>query len=96
MALAGSSSLSAATPLVPASSGLNPLGWTDDQILEKVYITHVHTAERYDVESLFNVASNIIRRSTAVADSVAVKVTNPPLQLIDLLVVIIHPSLLTF
>lgn len=71
MALA--TSLIPATPLVQTNT-LNPLGWTDDQILEKVYITHVHTAERYDVESLFNVTSNIIKRATAVADSVAVKV----------------------
>jgi len=73
MALAAS--LSPAAPLVQTNT-LNPLGWTDDQILEKVYITHVHTAERYDVESLFNVTSNIIKRATAVADSVAVKVIN--------------------
>lgn len=75
------SSLSPATPSSVQTNTLNPLGWTDDQILEKVYITHVHTAERYDVESLFNVTANIIKRSTALADSVAVKVPN--LQLIN-------------
>jgi len=85
MALA--TSLSPATPLLQTNS-LNPLAWNDDQILEKVYITHVHTAERYDVESLFNVTSNIIKRATAVADSVAVKVIN--LRLTNLY---IHPSL---
>jgi len=72
MALAAS--LSPANPLLQTNT--NPLGWTDDQILEKVYITHVHTAERHDLESLFNVTSNIIKRATAVADSVAVKVIN--------------------
>ncbi|XP_061353430.1 protein SIEVE ELEMENT OCCLUSION B-like [Gastrolobium bilobum] len=55
----------------------NPLTWPDDKILETVYITHVHTAERYDVESLFNVTSNIIKRSTAAADSVVVKSGTP-------------------
>lgn len=58
------------------ASLLNPLALTDDQILEKVYITHVHTAERYDVESLYNITSNIIKRSTAAADSVVAKVRN--------------------
>lgn len=52
----------------------NPLAWSDDKILETVYLTHVHTGERYDVESLFNLTSNILKRSTAVADSVASKV----------------------
>ncbi|KOM33857.1 hypothetical protein LR48_Vigan02g000700 [Vigna angularis] len=79
MALA--TSLIPATPLLQTNT-LNPLGWTDDQILEKVYITHVHTAERYDVESLFNVTSNVIKRATAVADSVAVK-TGTPVGLIE-------------
>jgi hypothetical protein len=53
---------------------LSPLAWSDDKILETVYITHVHTGERYDVESLFNLTSNILRRSTAIADSVSSKV----------------------
>lgn len=52
----------------------NPLSWTDDKILETVYITHVHTGERFDVESLFILTSNILKRSTAVADSVVSKV----------------------
>ncbi|KAJ1431595.1 Sieve element occlusion, N-terminal [Sesbania bispinosa] len=65
-----------------ARAASNPLGWTDDKILETVYITHVHTAERYDVESLFNLTSNIIKRSTAVADSVAVQ-TGTPVGLIE-------------
>ena len=51
-----------------------PLAWTDDKILEKIYVTHVLTAEKHDVESLFNVTSNIIRRSVAVADTVTAKV----------------------
>ncbi|KAK7243168.1 hypothetical protein RIF29_37956 [Crotalaria pallida] len=61
---------------------INPLSLTDDQILEKVYITHVHTAERYDVESLFNVTSNIIKRSAAAADS-AVSKSGTPVVLIE-------------
>ncbi|CAI8601800.1 unnamed protein product [Vicia faba] len=60
----------------------NPLTWTDDKILETVYITHVHTGERFDVESLFVLTSNILKRSTAVADSVVSK-TGTPVGLIE-------------
>ncbi|KEH40982.1 putative sieve element occlusion [Medicago truncatula] len=60
----------------------NPLAWSDDKILETVYLTHVHTGERYDVESLFNLTSNILKRSTAVADSVASK-TGTPVGLVE-------------
>ncbi|KAI5397354.1 hypothetical protein KIW84_063245, partial [Lathyrus oleraceus] len=60
----------------------NPLSWTDDKILETVYITHVHTGERFDVESLFILTSNILKRSTAVADSVVSK-TGTPVGLIE-------------
>ncbi|WJX10663.1 hypothetical protein P8452_01356 [Trifolium repens] len=61
---------------------LSPLAWSDDKILETVYITHVHTGERYDVESLFNLTSNILRRSTAIADSVSSK-TGTPVGLVE-------------
>ncbi|XP_058728361.1 protein SIEVE ELEMENT OCCLUSION B-like [Vicia villosa] len=60
----------------------HPLTWTDDKILEAVYITHVHTGERFDVESLFILTSNILKRSTAVADSVVSK-TGAPVGLIE-------------
>ncbi|MED6119871.1 hypothetical protein PIB30_015823 [Stylosanthes scabra] len=56
---------------------VNPLALTDDQILERVYITHVHTAQRYDVDSIFNVTSSIIKRSTVAADTVVVKAGTP-------------------
>ncbi|PNX85083.1 hypothetical protein L195_g041149 [Trifolium pratense] len=62
---------------------LSPLAWSDDKILETVYITHVHTGERYDVESLFSLTSNILRRSTAIADSVASKTGTPTVGLIE-------------
>ncbi|CAL0328080.1 unnamed protein product [Lupinus luteus] len=60
-----------------ASMMINPLSFTDDQVLEKVYITHVHSAEKYDVESLFSVTSNIIKRSTAAAENVVTKNGTP-------------------
>ncbi|OIW07716.1 hypothetical protein TanjilG_19659 [Lupinus angustifolius] len=65
-----------------ASMMINPLSLSDDQVLEKVYITHVHNAERYDVESLFSITSNIINRSTAAADNVVTK-SGTPIGLIE-------------
>ncbi|TKY50031.1 SIEVE ELEMENT OCCLUSION B protein [Spatholobus suberectus] len=47
---------------------LNPFEVSDDQILEKVYITHFHCVEKYDVGSLYSVASNVINHSTEIAD----------------------------
>ncbi|GAU47934.1 hypothetical protein TSUD_14040 [Trifolium subterraneum] len=52
---------------------LSPLAWSDDKIFETVYITHIHTGETHNVEPLFNLTSNILRCSTALADSVASK-----------------------
>ncbi|RDY07241.1 hypothetical protein CR513_08674, partial [Mucuna pruriens] len=47
---------------------LNPFEVSDDQILEKVYITHFHCVEKYDVGSLYSVASNVINHSIEIAD----------------------------
>ncbi|KAL4338911.1 hypothetical protein AHAS_Ahas12G0257500 [Arachis hypogaea] len=66
-----------------ASLLVNPLALTDDQILERVYITHVHTAQRYDVDSIFNVTSSIIKRSTVAADTAVVKVRDELERLLD-------------
>ncbi|KAJ1394325.1 Sieve element occlusion, N-terminal [Sesbania bispinosa] len=49
---------------------LNPFEISDDQILEKVYITHFHCAEKYDVASLYSVASNVINHSIEISDLV--------------------------
>ncbi|KAL2322224.1 hypothetical protein Fmac_026603 [Flemingia macrophylla] len=46
----------------------NPFEVSDDQILEKVYITHFHCVEKYDVGSLYNVASNVVNHSIEIAD----------------------------
>lgn len=60
---------------------LNPFEVSDDQILEKVYITHFHCVEKYDVGSLYNVASNVVNHSIEIADSI-IKVTLPTYTLI--------------
>ncbi|MCH99308.1 sieve element occlusion protein [Trifolium medium] len=50
----------------------NPLTMSDELILEEIYSTHVHsdTATKFDVESLFNIAGNILVRSTHVVDNI--------------------------
>ncbi|XP_057433305.1 protein SIEVE ELEMENT OCCLUSION B-like isoform X2 [Lotus japonicus] len=48
----------------------NPFEVSDDQILEKVYITHFHCVEKYDVGSLYSVASNVINHSIEISDLV--------------------------
>lgn len=57
----------------------NPFEVSDDQILEKVYITHFHCVEKYDVGSLYSVASNVINHSIEISDLV-IKVTLPILH----------------
>ncbi|KAK7401156.1 hypothetical protein VNO78_12475 [Psophocarpus tetragonolobus] len=49
---------------------LNPFEVSDDQILERIYITHFHCVEKYDVGPLYNVASNVIKHSIEIADSI--------------------------
>ncbi|KAJ7979935.1 Protein SIEVE ELEMENT OCCLUSION B [Quillaja saponaria] len=52
------------------SSEVNPLTLSDDQILEQIYGTHVHSDEKFDVDSLFIVVDNILDRSTHIVDSI--------------------------
>ncbi len=42
----------------------------DDQIMNHIYATHVHNDEKFDVDSLFVVVENILKRATAVVDNV--------------------------
>lgn len=48
----------------------NPLTMSDEHILEEIYSTHVHSDTKFDAQSLFNVAGNILTRSTHVVDNV--------------------------
>lgn len=43
---------------------------SDHEILDQIYSTHVHDDEKFDVESLFIVVENILKRSTGIVDSV--------------------------
>ncbi|KAK8468408.1 hypothetical protein PHAVU_006G021500 [Phaseolus vulgaris] len=47
---------------------LNPFEVNDDQMLEKIYMTHFHCVEKYDVGSLYSIASNVINHSIEIAD----------------------------
>ena len=57
----------------PKGLAPNPASLSDDQIIDKVYKTHV-PGEKYDVIPLWNVAFNIVKRSTEIADSIILKV----------------------
>ena len=47
----------------------NPLTMSDEHILEEIYSTHVHSDTKFDAEYLFNIAGNILTRSTHVVDN---------------------------
>ncbi|KAI4317946.1 hypothetical protein L6164_025767 [Bauhinia variegata] len=50
----------------------NPLTLSDEQILDQIYTTHVHdhTDTKFDVDSLFILVENILKRSTHIVDNV--------------------------
>nr|KYP60820.1 hypothetical protein KK1_023234 [Cajanus cajan] len=48
----------------------NPLTMSDEQILEQIYSTHVHSDTKFDVDSLFTLVENTLRRSTHIVDNV--------------------------
>ncbi|XP_020222813.1 protein SIEVE ELEMENT OCCLUSION B isoform X2 [Cajanus cajan] len=52
------------------SSEHNPLSMSDEQILEQIYSTHVHSHTKFDVDSLFILVENTLRRSTLIVDTV--------------------------
>ncbi|PNX62783.1 sieve element occlusion protein, partial [Trifolium pratense] len=43
---------------------------SDELILEEIYSTHVHSHTKFDAESLFNIAADILKRSTHVVENV--------------------------
>lgn len=47
----------------------NPLTMSDEQILEQIYSTHVHSDTKFDVDSLFTLVENTLRRSTHIVDN---------------------------
>lgn len=43
---------------------------SDHKILELIYTSHVHEDDSFDVDSLFLVTENIIKRSTQIVDNI--------------------------
>lgn len=43
---------------------------SDNKILELIYTSHVHEDDSFDVDSLFLVTENIIKRSTQIVDNI--------------------------
>ncbi|KAL2325101.1 hypothetical protein Fmac_024159 [Flemingia macrophylla] len=48
----------------------NPLTMSDEQILDQIYSTHVHSDTKFDVDSLFTLVENTLRRTTNIVDNV--------------------------
>ncbi|KAL1294727.1 hypothetical protein HN51_055537 [Arachis hypogaea] len=48
----------------------SPLTMSDEQILEQIYSTHVHSDTKFDVQSLFTLVDNTLKRSTSIVDNV--------------------------
>lgn len=55
--------------LQDAENEQNPLTMTDDQILEEIYSNHVGSDTKFDVDSLFTLVENTLRRSTHIVDN---------------------------
>ncbi|XP_045808113.1 protein SIEVE ELEMENT OCCLUSION B-like [Trifolium pratense] len=56
--------------LISENNDHNPLTMSDELILEEIYSTHVHSHTKFDAESLFNIAADILKRSTHVVENV--------------------------
>ncbi|KAI9123089.1 hypothetical protein K1719_005978 [Acacia pycnantha] len=56
----------------------NPLTLSDDQILDQIYTTHVHSDTKFDVAPLFSLVENILKRSTHIVDNVVQGHTGSP------------------
>ncbi|GMY27253.1 protein SIEVE ELEMENT OCCLUSION B-like [Fagus crenata] len=50
--------------------GLSLFTLSDQDILNQIYSTHVHDDAKFDVESLFIVVENILKRATGIVDNV--------------------------
>ncbi|CAJ1976490.1 unnamed protein product [Sphenostylis stenocarpa] len=61
--------MSAKSLLQNAENERNPLTMSDEQILEQIYSTHVHSDTKFDVASLFILVENTLRRSTHIVDN---------------------------
>ncbi|XP_020222268.1 protein SIEVE ELEMENT OCCLUSION B [Cajanus cajan] len=70
MSVITSSKLSLKSLLQGADNEHNPLTMSDEQILEQIYSTHVHSDTKFDVASLFILVENTLRRSTHIVDNV--------------------------
>ncbi|XP_028804339.1 protein SIEVE ELEMENT OCCLUSION B [Neltuma alba] len=61
----------------------NPLTLSDEQILDQIYTTHVHSDAKFDVAPLFDLVDNILKRSTHIVDNVVQGHTGSPEHIDD-------------
>ena len=55
----------------PIKAKLRVLTMPDEQIMNHIYVTHVHPDDdNFDEDSLFAIVENILKRATVVADNV--------------------------
>jgi hypothetical protein len=90
-----------ASKVVPSSAQqtvkreLTVLTMSDHDIMNQIYATHVHGDEKFDVDSLFILVENILKRSTLIVDNVSLVIPTT-LVLYKKLVFIFFFSLLWF
>jgi hypothetical protein len=70
-----------ASKVVPSSAQqtvkreLTELTMSDHDIMNQIYATHVHGDEKFDVDSLFILVENILKRSTLIVDNVSLVIS---------------------
>jgi hypothetical protein len=70
-----------ASKMVPSSAQqtvkreLTVLTMSDHDIMNQIYATHVHGDEKFDVDSLYILVENILKRSTLIVDNVSLVIS---------------------
>ncbi|KAL2325112.1 hypothetical protein Fmac_024170 [Flemingia macrophylla] len=63
----------------------NPFDLSDSQILDKVYLTHLHDEDQCDVDVLLDIVSSVVLKSTRLAEGKAYTVFQPEFRTIKLI-----------
>ncbi|KAG6732706.1 hypothetical protein I3843_01G183600 [Carya illinoinensis] len=72
-----------ASSLQPNRGNLSLFTSTDHEILNQIYATHVHDDEKFDVESLFIIVENILKRATQIVDNVVLQGSQATVEHLD-------------
>ena len=55
---------------------VNPFSMSDEDIKQKIYETHAHPEEMFDVDSLFIIVENTLMHSTEISEEIFAQVCN--------------------